>query len=62
MLAVTTTDVTTAAATSGNTLTKLYGAGYLKAGKILARVGDIAPPPRSPLPGGDPATEIRDSG
>jgi transposase len=38
---ITTTEITTAVAASGSTLTQLHGIGNLLAGKILARVGDI---------------------
>ena len=40
-ITTTATEITTAVAASGSTLTQLHGIGNLLAGKILARVGDI---------------------
>ena len=40
-ITATATEITTAVAASGSTLTQLYGIGNLVAGKILARVGDV---------------------
>ena len=44
-IATANTQITAAVAASGSTLTELRGIGDLTAGKILARVGDIAPVP-----------------